>query len=218
MLQDCDTLKPQWEYLKLVDVSVDRLNAAGVEGWELVGLTSYQTGGGMTFDGVGGSKYTVHVEYLLKRPLHGPRAIARPGSIDLANSQYRLYLARKYEIQFEHIILVYLLNGEVYAQLDEALIAAHKLELEEMANEARLQKMADEARLQKMADEARIKNELIINAKTTASATGVHPDVAALMKRLNIRFEGGKFIFQTYGYEELQDAVNYAKKTLGLKD
>lgn len=200
MLQEYDTLKPQWEYLKLVDVSIERLNAVGVEGWELVGLTSYQTGGGMTFDGVGGSKYTVHVEYLLKRPLHGPRVIARPSSIDLANLQYRLYLARKYEIQFEHIVQVFLLNGEVYAQLDEALIAAHKLELEEMANEARLQ------------------NELVEKAKTMTSAAGVNSDEAALMTRLNIRFEGGKFVFQTYGYEKLQDAVNYAKKTLGLKD
>lgn len=200
MLQDCELPKYQWEYLKLVDVSIDQLNVAGAGGWELVGLASYQTGGGMTFDGIGSSKYTVHVEYLLKRPIHRRRLIARPDSADLGNSLYRLYLARKYELQHDQIVQVFSFNGRAYGQLDEALVAAHDLEMIEAV------------------DEARVQNELFEKAKSRASAAGVNADAKALMARLDIRFDGDMFVFQTYRYEKLEDAVTYAKRSLGFKD
>jgi len=31
------------------------------------------------------------------------------------------------------------------------------------------------------------------------------------MKKYNISFEGGKYIYQTYKYDNLDDAVKYAK-------
>ena len=56
-----------WEYRVLIDASVRQLDAEGADGWELVSVSSYQTGGGFTLNGLGGERYTVHQQYTFKR-------------------------------------------------------------------------------------------------------------------------------------------------------
>jgi hypothetical protein len=51
----------KWEYLQLLDPTGGRLDEAGEVGWELVGISSYETG-------VGGN-LTVHMHYTFKRSL-----------------------------------------------------------------------------------------------------------------------------------------------------
>ncbi|HEY0312942.1 MAG TPA: hypothetical protein VGC56_10660 [Allosphingosinicella sp.] len=56
---------PKWEYRVDDDLEPAALSALGSKGWELVGLTSYATGGG-----VGGDSFMmVHVRFALKRAL-----------------------------------------------------------------------------------------------------------------------------------------------------
>jgi len=45
------------------------LGAFGAKGWELVGITSYSEGGGMTISGVGSAQYIVKFMYDFKRPI-----------------------------------------------------------------------------------------------------------------------------------------------------
>lgn len=59
----------RWEYLSVVDAQDETLNKLGDEGWEMVNMVSYQTGGGLTINGVGGEKYVVHFRYAFKRQL-----------------------------------------------------------------------------------------------------------------------------------------------------
>jgi hypothetical protein len=70
-----DSLLEKWEYQQLHDASDERLNALGAKGWELVGISSFKVGGGLTLNGFGGSKYTVHIHYAMKRRLAQPQNI-----------------------------------------------------------------------------------------------------------------------------------------------
>jgi hypothetical protein len=61
----------QWEYLQVLSDDLGNyggLNNLGLQGWELVAVTSYQEGGGMVIGGVGGSKYIIKAMYVFKRP------------------------------------------------------------------------------------------------------------------------------------------------------
>lgn len=57
----------KWEYQQVQDASNEVLNELGAAGWELVGIASYDVGGGLTINGLGGEKYTVHICYIFKR-------------------------------------------------------------------------------------------------------------------------------------------------------
>lgn len=59
----------KWEYQQIQDASKEVLNKLGAEGWELIGIASYDVGGGMTVNGLGAAKYTVHISYVFKRRL-----------------------------------------------------------------------------------------------------------------------------------------------------
>lgn len=52
---------PKWEYLAENDASLDDLDSRGGQGWELVNVTSYETGAG--------GNLTVHMRYIFKRPV-----------------------------------------------------------------------------------------------------------------------------------------------------
>lgn len=59
----------KWEYKIHNDLDSLSLNKLGMLGWEVAGISSYQTGGGISIDGSGSSLFTVHVMYVLKRML-----------------------------------------------------------------------------------------------------------------------------------------------------
>src|SRR6266508_3337981 len=67
-----ESVAPKWEY---VQISSDEISALGglenfgSKGWELVAITSYSEGGGMTISGVGSTHYTVKFMYVFKRPI-----------------------------------------------------------------------------------------------------------------------------------------------------
>lgn len=52
---------PKWEYLGGSDIESEKLDELGENGWELISLTSYETG-------YAGSM-TVHMRYIFKRPV-----------------------------------------------------------------------------------------------------------------------------------------------------
>lgn len=50
---------PKWEYLVQSDIGIDDLDKLGEIGWELISITSFETGGNVL---------TVHMRYVFKRP------------------------------------------------------------------------------------------------------------------------------------------------------
>ena len=57
-------VSPKWEYKVFDDINEAQINELGASGWELAGLASYATGGGVA----GSSFMKVHVRYSFKRP------------------------------------------------------------------------------------------------------------------------------------------------------
>lgn len=52
---------PKWEYLADSDIDINDLDRRGELGWELINITSYETGFG--------GNITVHMRYVFKRPV-----------------------------------------------------------------------------------------------------------------------------------------------------
>ena len=75
LLANCD----HWQYMILIDATVEILDAHGLIGWEVVSSAAYQTGGGFTFNGSGSERYTVHIQHTLKRSI--PRTQSEKMSI-----------------------------------------------------------------------------------------------------------------------------------------
>ena len=59
----------KWDYKIVDNLSTSQLSELGKKGWELVGVATYQTGGGVSLNGFGSSKYTVQIRYALKRKI-----------------------------------------------------------------------------------------------------------------------------------------------------
>ena len=57
----------RWQYKLLVDATEESLDTFGSLGWEVVSSAAYKTGGGLTVSGLGGERYTVHIQHTLKR-------------------------------------------------------------------------------------------------------------------------------------------------------
>ena len=65
-------MAPKWEYLLVSsdELGDGGLGAFGALGWELVGISSYETGGGSGF--TNSYKYTVKIMFAFKRPFVSP--------------------------------------------------------------------------------------------------------------------------------------------------
>ncbi len=57
----------KWEYFVIDDVDTEQLNRMGMLAWELVGVTTYQTGG--SNPAIGTANYYSHTRYVFKRKL-----------------------------------------------------------------------------------------------------------------------------------------------------
>ena len=67
-----ESVARKWEYLQISSDDISNLGGLenfGSKGWELVAITSYSEGGGMTISGVGSTHYTVKFMYIFKRPI-----------------------------------------------------------------------------------------------------------------------------------------------------
>lgn len=62
-----ETSSDKWDYKIADNLSQSQLSELGQKGWELVGITTYETGGGIFANGIGSSRYTVQIRYALKR-------------------------------------------------------------------------------------------------------------------------------------------------------
>ena len=57
-----------WEYKRIDDPTDAQLDDLGMTGWELVGVSTYEIGGGAVINGLGGERYRVHFRHSFKRP------------------------------------------------------------------------------------------------------------------------------------------------------
>lgn len=57
----------KWDYKIEDNLSYVQLLELGQKGWELVGISSYETGGGLSLNGIGSSRYKVQMRYAFKR-------------------------------------------------------------------------------------------------------------------------------------------------------
>ena len=62
-------VREKWEYKVLYDLRVELLNTFGNDGWEMVGIATFSTGGGVSIGGLGGESYKVSTMYAFKRAL-----------------------------------------------------------------------------------------------------------------------------------------------------
>ena len=59
----------KWNYKMVDNASEHELSELGQKGWELVGIATYEIGGGLTLDGLGVSRYKVQIRYAFKRKI-----------------------------------------------------------------------------------------------------------------------------------------------------
>lgn len=166
-----------WEHKLFIDLSIEDLTQLGLDGWEMVGLTSYQTGGGFSVNGTGGSSYSVHVQYAFKRSFTKDIPIGLYSEeTNLELGKYQIFLAEKYSIERNIIVDKYIVENQVFDTLDEALRScneleeaaiktAHQNEVEEEAKKEALEKIAIARSLARAEDEAATKEQRIIHVE-----------------------------------------------------
>lgn len=116
----------KWEYQVLVDPSTEQLNSSGIDGWELVGLSSYKTGGGFALNGIGGASYTVHTQYVLKRRVNSVnKDVYYSKDRNIETPDYQLYLCNKYDVEKNELLGKYVLGDNFFDSLQDALLHAH---------------------------------------------------------------------------------------------
>lgn len=125
--------------------------------------------------------------------------LSRPDSLGLQNPQCRLYLAEKYQIHRHEILGEYVAGNQLFSSVEQALEAVQKLEIADIERE-RLRR--EEITL--------LENERqqLFQGENDLSEADV-----AMMAEYNIEHDSTHFIFQTYRYEKLADAISYAKKS-----
>lgn len=119
----------KWEYTTLTNPSQDYLNAMGYEGWELVGVTSFETGGSVSLGGVGSGKYEVSFAYVFKRPRAENSNTKSPlysGQKDLSDLDYQAFLVGAYGIRRHEVLDGFTVLDKCVKDLGRALEIAHK--------------------------------------------------------------------------------------------
>jgi len=127
------------------------------------------------------------------------------GERDVSNPAYQLFLTKKYNIEKNSTLEKYLIENEVYDTLKLALAAAAK----------RYQAVIDEIEEKRALQEAKVKAATPLQeakVKAATSNAGVSHEESILMNELGIAFDGEKYVYNTYRYDAVEDAINYAKK------
>jgi hypothetical protein len=122
----------------------------------------------------------------------------RPSHLDLANSQYRLYLTERYRLRKHEILGEFLANGVLFPTVEKALESLHQTEIDEIAAERRRK---EEWILQQEAKQAQSISKMNLNDEETNR-----------MIEFGIEFDGECFRFQEFKYDKFADAYNYARK------
>lgn len=122
--------------------------------------------------------------------------LPRPTNAEYSDPSYRFYLANKYGISRNENWGGFVVGNELFSTSDSALEKVHQLELNEMKTE-------------------RLGIEQLKGTIEQLKSNGISPgnitdaDIEQMFK-LGIQFEGNAFVFQSYRYEKLADAVSYA--------
>ncbi len=132
--------------------------------------------------------------------LGSPPAVipSRPDHLDLADSQYRLYLTERYKLRKHEILGEFLAKGQLFPTVEKALESLHQNEVEEIAAAKRRK---EEWLLQQEEKKAHAMSRLTLNDEETQR-----------MIEYGIEFDGESFRFQEFKYEKFADAYNYARK------
>jgi hypothetical protein len=122
----------QWEYIQLIDPSAENISSLGLNGWEMIGLAPYQTGGGFSINGSGSSSYTTHFLYCFKKIID--QEVSKGNILDYKKEKdihsidYKLFLIKKYNIEKNNILNGYVVQDSAFETLDLALTYVNIIE------------------------------------------------------------------------------------------
>ena len=116
------------------------------------------------------------------------------GERNIDNSSYQLFLTKKYNIEKNNTLEKYVINDDVYDTLLLALSAADS---------------HYQSTLDAIEKEQKAREEIM---KKRSAGANVSSENAALMDEFGITFDGDKFVYKTYRYDKVDDAINYARK------
>jgi len=104
------------------------------------------------------------------------------GEREISNDAYKIYLVKKYKIEKNLVLDSFILKDKLFKSIDEALSFAHSID--------------------NQASNLPQQSGAVNNQKMFANA---------LAKKYNITYDGEKYHYKTYEYNDLLDAIAFAK-------